>query len=119
MPRATTPAADDSGFTPRQAVGLARAANCSKESLYKWSGDRDGLLETVVTFQASKVRPLGAGESALDAASYRRRLVTFAHELLSVLAGDVSLALNRLAMARPRTRNRRSAGCWSSAASIR
>lgn len=24
-------------------AGLARAANCSKESLYKWFGDRDGL----------------------------------------------------------------------------
>ncbi|MEI2383799.1 TetR/AcrR family transcriptional regulator [Breoghania sp. JC706] len=118
MARTAGTVADDSDFTPRQAAvltcalsllveggekglttaGLARAANCSKESLYKWFGDRDGLLEAVVTFQASKVRPLGASESALDAAGYRRRLVTFAHELLSVLAGDVSLALNRLAI---------------------
>lgn len=105
-------------FTPRQAAvlacalrllveggekalttaGLARSANCSKESLYKWFGDRDGLLAAIVSYQASKVRPLAPGETALDAAAYRRRLVTFAHELLSVLSGDVSLALNRLAI---------------------
>ena len=27
-------------------AGLARAANCSKESLYKWFGDRDGSFST-------------------------------------------------------------------------
>ncbi|HEX2147722.1 MAG TPA: TetR/AcrR family transcriptional regulator, partial [Pseudorhizobium sp.] len=35
--------------------GLARAANCSKESLYKWFGDRDGLLAAMIAHQASKV----------------------------------------------------------------
>ena len=37
-------------------AALARAANCSKESLYKWFGDRDGLLTATVRWQASKVR---------------------------------------------------------------
>ncbi len=37
-------------------AGLARAANCSKESLYKWFGDRDGLLSAMISYQASKVR---------------------------------------------------------------
>ena len=37
-------------------AALARAANCSKESLYKWFGDRDGLLAAIVTHQASRVR---------------------------------------------------------------
>ena len=36
-------------------AGLARAANCSKESLYKWFGDRDGLLTATVQWQAAKV----------------------------------------------------------------
>ena len=31
-------------------AGLARAANCSKESLYKWFGDRDGLLVAMITY---------------------------------------------------------------------
>ncbi len=37
-------------------AGVARAANCSKESLYKWFGDRDGLLAAMIAYQASKVR---------------------------------------------------------------
>jgi len=106
-----------SDFTPRQAevlacalqllveggeralttAGLARAANCSTESLYKWFGDRDGLLAAVVGFQASKVRIEDRAPTG-DAATFRGRLVTFAEDLLTVLAGETSLALNRLAI---------------------
>lgn len=35
---------------------VARRASCSKETLYKWFGDRDGLLTATVRWQASKVR---------------------------------------------------------------
>jgi AcrR family transcriptional regulator len=79
-------------------AAIARAANCSKESLYKWFGDRDGLLAAVITFQASKVRVEGPGQGAGDALRFRRHLVTFAEDLLAVLSGEVSLALNRLAI---------------------
>ena len=40
---------------------IARVANCSKESLYKWFGDRDGLLVAVIAYQVSKVRVLAPG----------------------------------------------------------
>lgn len=75
-------------------AGVARAANCSKESLYKWFGDRDGLLAAVVTYQARKVRFADEG----GAANVRENLTVFAEDLLTVLAGDSSLALNRLAI---------------------
>lgn len=78
-------------------AGVARAANCSKESLYKWFGDRDGLLAAVVAFQASKVR-IQDDAPAATAAEFRHHLTTFAEDLLTVLAGDTSLALNRLAI---------------------
>lgn len=78
--------------------GVARAANCSKESLYKWFGDRDGLLSAMVAFQASKVRTFGDSDVPLTRAAFREHLVTFARDLLDVLAGEVSLALNRLAI---------------------
>lgn len=79
-------------------AGLARTANCSKESLYKWFGDRDGLLAAVVAFQASKVHfPAESGATA-DADTFRRHLVAFARELLAVLFGETSLALNRLSI---------------------
>ncbi len=79
-------------------AAIARAAGCSKESLYKWFGDRDGLLAAIVTRQASKVIP-GADPSAnMSKQSLRAALEEFARNLLETISGDVSLALNRLAI---------------------
>ncbi|OLP56579.1 TetR family transcriptional regulator [Rhizobium rhizosphaerae] len=114
----SAPATDSTAYSPRQndvldsalrllveggekaltTAGLARAANCSKESLYKWFGDRDGLLSAVIEFQARKVRVPAEAEGLLNAAELRQRLEEFARELLAVLASDASLALNRLAI---------------------
>ncbi len=88
----------DGGERALTTAGVARAANCSKESLYKWFGDRDGLLSAMIAFQASKVRTLDVSAEALDAAGLRAHLVAFAKDLLDVLSGEVSLALNRLAI---------------------
>lgn len=79
-------------------AGLARAANCSKESLYKWFGDREGLLEAMIAYQASKVRTGDVPAAALNRQNLEALLVDFARDLLDVLSGDVSLALNRLAI---------------------
>ncbi|KZL21429.1 Bacterial regulatory protein, tetR family [Pseudovibrio axinellae] len=79
-------------------AAIARAAGCSKESLYKWFGDRDGLLAAIVTRQASKVIP-GADQAAdMSEAELRAALEVFAKNLLETISGDVSLALNRLAI---------------------
>ncbi|AYD01219.1 TetR/AcrR family transcriptional regulator C-terminal domain-containing protein [Neorhizobium sp. NCHU2750] len=78
--------------------GLARAASCSKESLYKWFGDRDGLLAAMIAYQASKVRTTERSGEKLTDEVLKQRLDQFARDLLEVLAGDVSLALNRLAI---------------------
>lgn len=111
----TTPAAE---FSPRQSAvlaealrllvdggdkalttaGLARAANCSKESLYKWFGDRDGLLSAMISYQASKVRTFERAGERLTPQMLADHLQVFARDLLDVLAGDISLALNRLAI---------------------
>jgi AcrR family transcriptional regulator len=79
-------------------AGIARAANCSKESLYKWFGDRDGLLSAMVTFQAMKVRTFGNTDRPMTLEDFRAHLITFGRDLLTVLAGDTSLAMNRLAI---------------------
>jgi len=80
-------------------AGVARAANCSKESLYKWFGDRDGMLAHMVSHQASKVRTLGSDEALADGgAALCDNLVEFATDLLEVLSSDSSLAMNRLAI---------------------
>ncbi len=80
-------------------AGLARAANCSKESLYKWFGDRDGVLAAMIAYQASKVRVAVGGPAAQrPAESFRADLEAFGVDLLTVLSGPASLALNRLAI---------------------
>lgn len=80
-------------------AGIARAANCSKESLYKWFGDRDGILAAMITYQASKVRVSARlGGPSHSAETFRAELETFASDLLTVLSGPTSLALNRLAI---------------------
>ena len=89
----------DGGEKAITTAGIARAANCSKESLYKWFGDRDGILAAMITYQASKVRVTARpGGPSLSAEAFRTELETFAGDLLSVLSGKTSLALNRLAI---------------------
>jgi AcrR family transcriptional regulator len=107
----------DEVFTPRQQVVLtaaldllveggdaltmtavARRASCSKETLYKWFGDRDGLLTATVQWQAAKVRVPHVDRYRLDAATLKISIEQFARDLLGTLAGEVSVTLNRLAV---------------------
>ncbi len=115
MTVAIRPASDS--FTPRQQAVLtaaldllveagdgltmtavARRASCSKETLYKWFGDRDGLLTATVQWQAAKVRVPLVDRKTLDPVSLRQSVQQFARDLLSTIAGTTSVALNRLAI---------------------
>ena len=45
---------------------VARRASCSKETLYKWFGDRDGLLTATVQWRHQKCGPAtGTGRSSM------------------------------------------------------
>jgi AcrR family transcriptional regulator len=109
---------DDEGFSPRQRevldavlalmveegdgfsmAAVCRRASCSKETLYNWFGDRDGLLAATVQWQASKVKLPTLDRSNLDAASLKAGLTDFAESWVSVLTGELSIALNSLAVA--------------------
>lgn len=79
-------------------ANIARASNCSKESLYKWFGDRNGLLAAMMTVQGSKVGAVLDQDTFKSAAAFKEHLARFATELLTVLSGEISLALNRLAI---------------------
>ncbi|PYE90095.1 TetR/AcrR family transcriptional regulator [Phyllobacterium leguminum] len=79
-------------------TGVARRASCSKETLYKWFGDRDGLLTATVQWQASKVRVAPLTREGLDAKSLFASLEGFARDWLRVLSGEISVTLNRLAV---------------------
>ncbi len=79
-------------------TAVARRASCSKETLYKWFGDRDGLLTATVQWQASKVRAGNYDRQRLDAAILRESLEGFAINWLSVISSSTSIALNRVAV---------------------
>jgi AcrR family transcriptional regulator len=78
---------------------VARRASCSKETLYKWFGGRDGLLTATVQWQASKVRVAAVDGRGLDLAALTARLEGFACDWLKVISSGSSIALNRIAVA--------------------
>lgn len=82
---------------------VSRRASCSKETLYKWFGDRDGLLTATVQWQASKVRAGNYDRQKLDALSLRDSLISFAANWLQVISSPTSIALNRLAISHAAT----------------
>lgn len=81
---------------------IAAEASCSKETLYNWFSDRDGIFGALVEEQA---KSMGA---ALDAAvdvlgkdggpSFDSRLLNHAIALLDIMTGDAVIAVNRIAM---------------------
>lgn len=79
-------------------TAVARRASCSKETLYKWFGDRDGLLTATVQWQASKVRVAPVDGKGLDLGSLTASLERFASDWLKVISSDTSIALNRVAV---------------------
>jgi AcrR family transcriptional regulator len=77
---------------------VARRASCSKETLYKWFGDRDGLLTATVQWQAARVRAGEYDRQTLDISALRDSLRDFAANWLTVISSPTSIALNRLAI---------------------
>lgn len=77
---------------------VAQRASCSKETLYKWFGGRDGLLTATVQWQAAKVRMPPVPEGGLDRDALFGNLYGFARDWLTVITGRTSVALNRLAV---------------------
>jgi AcrR family transcriptional regulator len=87
-------------------TNVARRASCSKETLYKWFGDRDGLLTATVQWQASKVRAVAFDRAHLDISKLSAGLKQFAADWLTVISGDTSIALNRIAVSRAGSKGR-------------
>jgi AcrR family transcriptional regulator len=88
-------------------TAVARRASCSKETLYKWFGDRDGLLTATVQRQASGVTVAPFDPARLDLAGLTHALEDFAANWLSVIATDTSVALNRVAIGQAGSRTPR------------
>lgn len=79
-------------------ASVARKANCSKETLYKWFNDREGFLDAMVRWQASRVRVVPLKRGAVEYETLFSSIEHFARDWLMVLSGEKSIALNRLAV---------------------
>ncbi len=86
-------------------TAVARRASCSKETLYKWFGGRDGLLTATVQWQAAKVRAVPLHRETLCPETLVQGLEQFASDWLRVIASRTSIALNRVAVGQAGTDN--------------
>ena len=83
---------EGSGISTAQ---IAAEARCSKETLYNWFGDREGILMALISEQA---RSMHMSVSQGDG-NIRDRLVDAAARLLDVATGEALLTVNWVAMA--------------------
>lgn len=83
---------------------VAARAHCSKETLYAWFSDRDGLFDALIAEQGAAMvqameivnRRYGNGGDRPP----RERLILFGLGLLDIATGDAAIVVNRIAMAR-------------------
>ena len=94
----------EQGYAAATMQAIADEARASKETLYAWFGDREELVAALIRANADAsaaqlTRSLGQPASDLPAA--RATLEGYARGLLTLLTGDISIALNRAAMSSP------------------
>lgn len=87
------------GYERVTTEAVARRASASKQTLYRWFGDREGIFTALIARNGDAVAAtLGVDRLEGDAAPVLR---TFGRALLRLLLGPESVALNRAAMASP------------------
>ena len=88
------------GYEKVTMLGIARRAGASKETLYSWFGNRDGLFAAMIQENAdgsaARVEAALAGDGEPI-----ETLTGYAAGLLTLLTSERSVALNRAAMAAP------------------
>lgn len=90
----------EKGFEAVTMLGVASRAGTSKESLYTWFGNRDGLFAALIERNADQSAE--RVRAALDGDGEPEAILTgYCIGLLNLLTSDVSIALNRAAMPSP------------------
>jgi AcrR family transcriptional regulator len=94
------------GYQHTTMAAVAQRAGSSKETLYAWFGSKQGLFTALVRRQAEAANQAVAGAFEAAGAADRGRssdpaevLTAFAANLLRLLVGERSVALNRAAIA--------------------
>lgn len=88
------------GFEGTSMLAVAKAANASNETLYRWYGDKKGLFLSMVQANTLDVRAR-LDEVLLEGADPVKGLRQVAPVLLEMLLGEKAIALNRAAASDP------------------
>lgn len=94
----------DRGYEQTSMAQIARSTSASKETLYAWFGDKQGLVLAAIkattdgAITTPRPEKLNGSHTLADA---REALVICAHGLLQLLTSRESIGLNRTAMTSP------------------
>lgn len=86
------------GYRDASMREIARRAHASKETLYSWFGDKSGLFEQLVSWQAERLDEALTRSLEPEGDDARAVLRTFAVELLRLLLGERAVIINRVAI---------------------
>lgn len=90
----------ESGYERLTMSAVAARAGSSKESLYTWFGSKEEMVAELIRAQSARTN--AAVRTALATEHPAQQvLTTIAENLLTLLLGETSLALNRAAMTSP------------------
>jgi AcrR family transcriptional regulator len=90
------------GYQGTTMAAVAERAGSSKETLYAWFGDKQGLFTALIRRQAEAAnQAVAAALEDEGGAGPAATLTAFATNLLRLLLGERSVALNRAALAEP------------------
>ncbi len=90
------------GYRDASMLEVAKRASASKETLYAWFGDKRGLFEAVIRWNAQAVQAVLARHLEQDAPT-DLALVDFGRALLQLLLGESAVAINRAAISEARS----------------
>jgi len=88
------------GYGSTSMLAVAKEANASNETLYRWYGDKSGLFRSMVDANAAATRDALASAVAGNSAPVQA-LRAVAPVLLAMVLGEKAIALNRAAAADP------------------
>jgi AcrR family transcriptional regulator len=86
------------GYRGASMLQIARRAQASKETLYAWFGDKRGLFEELVRWQAERVDAVITPNLERDGDEPSEVLCGFALELQRLLLGERAVVINRAAI---------------------
>lgn len=92
----------ENGYRNASMLEVARRASASKETLYAWFNNKQGLYEAVIRRNAKLVQAVLQGQLQDDLPP-SVALQAFGEALLTLLLGEESIAINRAAVSEAKT----------------